>query len=421
MFHKTIVLVDYNTQEVPRVLEYLTDSYDVLLVSFSRLPDISTPIRNVLAIVILCIKTDEETLITVMTLRTCYPEVKIVVLSPQPTPDMVAQSVSVGVNNYFDLAAGNLRLAKCLEHYNKNQSPLSVWSRYLPAWLFPKRLGTTPIYAQNLPIVEPLISSISEKMEHMVKLKNPPPQYENHIKVQFFGDFEVKINGKSLRPKTNGLLLAYLLFNHNRPIHKEILMTKFWGDSVNDAKNCLNAAIFSLRKCLSELTTERTIVFQNDYYAINNSLWHIETDADLFAMHWEKSRILFRTQGLDAAIDVLQNLKSMYKNEFLPNFNHEWVIGRRDEFREKHLQVLNLLSEHFWLKKELNNCIDNCLDILQVDDCVEPTHRRLMECYSHLRMKDKAVRQYKKCVQALKMLNIAPESETENLYLAIIK
>ena len=64
MFYKTIVLVDYNTQEVPRVLDYLTDSYDVLLVSFRRLPDIPTPIRNVLAIVILCIKPDEETLLS---------------------------------------------------------------------------------------------------------------------------------------------------------------------------------------------------------------------------------------------------------------------------------------------------------------------------------------------------------------------
>ncbi len=421
MFHKTIVLVDYNTQEIPRVLESLTDSYDVLLVSFSRLPNISTPYQKVSGIVILCTKPDEEILSNVMMLRTCYSDVKIIVMSPQPTPDMVAQSVSVGANNYLDLAGDNLRLTNCLEFYNKKRSPPSVWSRFLPTWLFPRRLGTTPIYAQNLPIVEPLITSISERMEQMVKSKNTPPQYEHHIKVQFFGDFEVKINGKSLRPKTNGLLLAYLFYNHNRPIHKEVLMTKFWGDSVNDAKNCLNAAIFSLRKSLSELTTERTIVFQNAYYAINTKLWHIETDADVFAEQWEKSRALSRTQGLGAAIDVLQNLKTMYKDEFLPNFNHEWAVGRRDEFRERHLQALNLLSEHFWQKKELNDCIDNCLDILQVDDCVEPTHRRLMECYSQLKMKDKAIRQYKKCVDALKKLNIVPERETENLYLSIVK
>ena len=421
MLQKTIVVVDYNTQEIPRVLESLIDLYDLLLVSFSRLPDISTPVRNVLAIVILCTKPDEEVLMNVMTLRACYPDVKIIVMSPQPTPDMVAQTISIGANNYLDLAADNLRLASCLEHYNKKQSTPSVWSWLLPTWLFPKRLGTAPVIAQNLPIVEPFITSISEKIEQMTRLTNAPPQYQNLIKVQFFGDFEVKINGKSLRPKTNGLLLAYLLYNHNRPIHKEVLMTKFWGDSVNDAKNCLNAAIFCLRKCLSELTPERTIIFQNDYYAINTSLCHVETDADLFAIQWEKSRALLRTQGLGGTIDVLQSLKMMYKDEFLPNFNHEWAVGRRDEFRERHLQALNLLSEHFWQKKELNDCIDNCLDILQVDDCVEPTHRRLMECYSHLKMKDKAVRQYKKCVGALKKLNIAPERETENLYLSILQ
>ena len=420
MFHKTIVLVDYNTQEVPRVLESLTDLYDVLLVSSSRLPDIPAPERNVLAIVILCIKPDEEVLLGVMTLRTCYPDLKIVVLSPQPNPDMVAQTVSVGANNYLDLAATNLRLANCLEHYNKKQSHTSIWSRFLPAWLFPKRLGTTPINAQNLPIVEPLITSISEKMEQVVKLKNPPPQYENTIKVQFLGDFEVKINGKPLRLRTNAILLAYLLYNHNRPIHKEVLMSKFWGDNVNDAKNCLNVAIFSLRKSLSKHTSEKSIIFENDYYSIDTNVWHIETDTDLFSSLWEKGRTLYRTQGLTMAVDTLESIRMMYKDEFLPSYNHEWAIGCRDEFREKHLQALNLLSEHFWRAKEINNCIDYCLDILQVDDCVEPTHRRLMECYSHLNMRDKAIRQYKKCVDALKKLNISPERETENLYLSIV-
>ena len=417
MPQKTIVVVDYNTQEVPRVLDSLTEFYDVLLIAFNRLPDISTPVRNVLALIVLCTKPDEEVLGNVMTLRACYPDLKIVVLSPQPTTDMVTQAVAIGADKYLDLAAENLRLTQCLQSYKKTKTIPSVWWSSLINWLMPKRLSTLPLERHKMFNPEPIITSIAQYLEP----KEAPPQYKNHIQVKFFGDFEVKINGHLFVPKTNGLLLAYLLFNHNRPIHKEILMSKFWGDNVNDAKNCLNAAIFSLRKSLAKQTAEKTIVFQNDYYAINTDDWHIETDADLFTHHWEKARALFRTQGATEAMETFQNLKTLYKDEFLPNFSHEWAIGRRDEFREKYLQALNLLCEHFWKTKELNQCIDYCLDILQIDDCVEPTHRRLMECYKILKMKDKTVRQYKKCVEALKKLNISPEHETESLYLSIVK
>jgi two-component SAPR family response regulator len=427
MMRKTIVVVDYNTHAVPCVLDSLTGTYDVLLASFSHLPDISMPVHRVLALVLLCRKPDDEVLQSLMTLRACYMDLKIVVLSPQPMPDMIAQSVEMGANHYLDLAADDLRLAAYLQQYTEQRRTPSVWSWLLPSWLLPKRLAAMPVSAKSLPVVEPIITSISEKWEQITHPKETPPsrgigmqaQYKHLIEVQFFGDFVVKINGKEFKPKTNGLLLAYLLFNYHRPVHKENLMTKFWGENVNDAKNCLNAAIFSLRRSLVEHTSEKTIVFQNDYYAINTAVWHIETDAEMFSKRWEKSRSLLRTQGLAATVDEFQCLNAMYKDEFLPNFNHEWAVGRRDEFREKHLQALNLLSEYFWKSKQINECIDYCLDILQVDDCVEPTHRRLMECYMLLKMKDKAVKQYKKCVESLKKLDIAPERETEKLYLSI--
>ena len=424
MIRKTIVVIDYNTHEVPLVLNSLTDTYDVLLCSFSHLPHFPTSVRRVLALVMLCTKPDDEVLQSLMTLRMCYLDVKIVVLSPQPTPQMVTQALKMGANDYLDLAASDLRLATHLQRYHK-ETP-SVWARFIPSWLMPRRavsaLSTIPssTTAQFLPFVDPIITTLSEGWEQLTAPPEAPPQYKNLIEAQFFGDFKVKINGKDFKPKTYGLLLGYLLFNHNRPIHKEILMTKFWGENVNDAKNCLNAAIFSLRKSLAEHTPEKTIVFQNDYYAINTAVWHIEADAEVFTKRWEKSRSLVRTQGLAAAIDEFQSLKMMYKDEFLPNYNHEWATGRRDEYRERHLQVLNLLSEHFWKAKQLTECIDYCNDILQVDDCVEPAHRRLMECYMSLKMKDKAVRQYKKCVESLKKLNISPERETETLYLTMV-
>ena len=419
MLRKTIVIVDYDTQELLRVLDLLVDMHDILVVSYNRLPDMPIPTNRVLALVILCTKPGEEVLQSLQTLRFCYSDLKIIVISPQPTPIMITQAVQKGANDYLNMASNDFKLLECLQLYSpKFMRTPSVWQRFL-AWLQPRRLSVMPVTTQKMAIIEPIMAALPEKW-YMPDDK-PTPQYTNLIEVQLFGDFKVKINGKDFQPKTNGLLLAYLLYNHNRPIHKEILMSKFWGDNVNDAKNCLNVAIFSLRKSLSKLTDEKTIVFTNDYYTMNTDFWRIETDTDAFSRLWERSRSLLRTHSLESAIEDLKNLKMMYRDDFLPNFNHEWAIGRRDEFREKHLQALNLLSEHYWKNQRLSDCIDSCRDILKVDDCVELTHRRLMECYLSLKMKGKAVRQYKSCRESLRKLNIAPECETENLYLSILQ
>jgi DNA-binding SARP family transcriptional activator len=400
MLQRTIVIIDYDTQELSRVLDLLVGIHDVFVVAYNRLPDIPIRISRVLALVLLCTKPDDEVAQSLQTLRFCYSDLKIIVMSPEPTPFMVAQAITFGANDYINLATDDVKIMESFRRYN--QTPTinpPIWKRIL-GWLQPRRALSIPSTAQKLANIEPLVSAMSDKW--IGGKDSTTPQYNDLIEVQL-------------------LLLAYLLYNHNRPIHKEILMSMFWGDNVNDAKNCLNVAIFSLRKALSKLTDEKTIIFLNDYYAINTEFWRIETDADAFSRLWEKSRSSLRTHGLEAAIDDLKNLKMMYRDDFLPNFNHEWAIGRRDEFREKHLQALNLLSEHYWKNQRLSDCIDSCCDILKVDDCVELTHRRLMQCYLTLKMKGKAVRQYKRCRESLKKLNIAPETETENLYLSILQ
>ncbi len=429
MLRKTIVIVDYDTQEIPRIMDGLVGLHDILIVGFNRLPDLPMSASRVLALVVLCTKPDDDVLQSLKTLRVCYNDLKIIVISPQPTPSMVAQTVLAGANEYFNFSNEELELGEYLKPFNRWFNPTPSVFRAVSrlfyrfrTWLKPKTMPLQTVQVQNLPIIEPILAALPDSWAMPMAIENPtPPQYKDHIQVQFFGDFKVTINRQPFSPKTNGLLLAYLLLNHNRPIHKEILMSKFWGENVNDAKNCLNAAIFNLRKSLAEVTSEKTIVFKNDYYSIDTTLWHIETDVDVFTKSWEKSRALLRTQGLESAVAELNNLKTIYFGDFLPNFNNEWALGRRDEFREKHLQALNLLSEYFWGSKKLNDCIDSCLDILQVDDCFEPTHRRLMECYLSLKMKDKAIRQYKKCGESMRKLNISPERETENLYLSILK
>jgi two-component SAPR family response regulator len=417
---KTVLVVDYNTHKLAELLDTLTETYPVSVVSPPHLSELPMPISKILTVVLLCMTPDKTVLSAIQKLKMYHPNLPVVVLSPKPSMAMITETLSAGATDYFDLADDVfVRFFQWLHQLNLQKGDPSVWKRFL-ALFSPQKLVNQLVIENNLLPIEPIINAISDSFKDSDTRQSEAAT--DLIEAQFFGEFTVKINGVVVASKSNGLLLAYLLFHHKQPIHKERLMAKFWGENVNDAKNCLNVAICSLRKSLKELVPEKTpvILFQNDYYALNKAYWRIETDIDRFSQRWEKSRTLLRTQGLPATVEELRSLKGLYQDEFLPHFNHEWAVGKRDEYREKYLQALNLLCEHYWKTQQLTDCIAFCQDILGVDDCVEATHLRLMACYIQLKMKDRAVKQYKKCVESLHKLNMMPERETEHLYQSIL-
>ena len=417
----TLVVIDYDTQKTPSVIETLSGTYDILFVAFSRLPELPVAARGIISTIVLCLKPDAAVLHQLTRLRNARPELPIVLMSPQPPPADVARAMQAGATHYLDLAADDNPLSKWLydEAIRRRAAAFSFWD-FFPQW-FHRFKPKIPVNAlnsvennviplPNIPFVEPLPSEGT-------------PQYrDDFLDVKFFGEFILALNGRVLKPKKNAALLAYLLFNHDKPLHRDQLIAKFWGDSTHEsARNCLNAAIFSIRKMLAELTDgRRIIIYERDFYAIDTAAWYIETDADRFARHWEKARLLHRTQGLTAATSELQTLRTIYSGAFLGNTHLDWCVGKRDEFSEKHLQALNWLAEAFWQQKNYMDCIELCNDILAIDDCVEITHQRLMHCYAALKMTEKAVRQFQKCVEALKRMRAQPSAETQKLYADIL-
>jgi DNA-binding SARP family transcriptional activator len=54
--------------------------------------------------------------------------------------------------------------------------------------------------------------------------------------------------------------------------------------------------------------------------------------------------------------------------------------------------------------------------MLEKDECQESVHRRLMLCYLKLGLRDRALRQYARCVEVMRReLNVEPTAETKRL------
>ncbi len=420
-FPKTIIVFDKNTHQTQSIINALDGHFQVLSLAFQSIPDVHHP--YVAAIFILCIKPDEAVYEKIEELKFIFPHQPIALFSPTPQPEEVTFAIRKGAKGYFNLPVSETKLMGWLREVSEPSNPMGKWMKRIFSRFFTPKTHFPVVVENIIPLpdvkkVEAVFHSAVEILTDGSMSFESSETYENAISVQFFGNFQVSINQKNIAIRNGGLLLAYLLFQYPRPVHKKKLMEKFWPDSIDDsAKNCLNATIFSLRRLMNETAPNYPIiVFKNEHYAIHND-WQVHSDVLDFKNYWEKARTIERTQGLSAALSEYQKLSDFYKDDFLSSYSkHEWVLGERDTFRERYLQVLHHLADYFWEMRQYVATIEQCQTILAIEDCLESIHRRLIACYIELKMKDKALLQFKRCEQSLKKINAHPSKETVDLY-----
>ncbi|HFA50647.1 MAG TPA: hypothetical protein ENJ95_16695 [Bacteroidetes bacterium] len=281
------------------------------------------------------------------------------------------------------------------------------WKSLLPNWFFKKKNHSFGIAAPL--VVESL----------------PPPKEVADLallQVQMLGDFCVSLNGQtlcSLTGKKTKSVLAYILYKHPKPVHREVLINVFWKDSIPDAaRNCLNVTVHAIRKNLKKIAPDQDIlVFKDECYCVAPNL-RVEKDIDLFKTYWNKARRIEVGQGMKAAVNTYHQAFAFYRGDFLEHMLYEeWTDRNRDWFRETWIVILDRLTSHFFEKGKYQICLNLCQKILEKDACLEDVHRRVMACYMKMNMKDLAIRQFNKCRQALNEgLDIAPGKATDELY-----
>jgi LuxR family transcriptional regulator, maltose regulon positive regulatory protein len=83
--------------------------------------------------------------------------------------------------------------------------------------------------------------------------------------------------------------------------------------------------------------------------------------------------------------------------------------------------VLQHVADFNLNEKNYVAAIEYYQEILKTDDCLEEIHCKLMTCYTALKMKDRAMRQYKKCVDTLKKVQLSPSRETHEWHERIVQ
>ncbi len=243
------------------------------------------------------------------------------------------------------------------------------------------------------------------------------------LTIRLFGRFSAELDGQRLRGIDGGKLqelFCYLLLNRSRPQSREALAGLLWGDSPTaQSKKYLRQALWHLQTVLSlpeRNETPRLLVVDADWV-------NVSSDADYWFDVQQFETTFGGAQGTigqhfdpNTAAAVAKAV-DLYRGDLLEGCYDDWCLIERERLQNIYLMMLDKLMAYSETAEHYDSGIDYGARILACDRAREHTHRRLMRIYYLAGDRTSALRQYDRCVAALKEeLGVKPARKTSQLF-----
>jgi DNA-binding SARP family transcriptional activator len=242
------------------------------------------------------------------------------------------------------------------------------------------------------------------------------------LKVHLFGKFCVSQNeqpAQGFEVFKEQELLSYLLINSRRPHSRETLAGLLWGDAPTEkAKKYLRHALWHLQNALGALSPGAggALMVEHDWVQLDPraELW---LDVGVF----ERAFMLVQDSagaGLEARhVEALQDAVRLYRGDLLEGCYSDWCFYERERLQNMYLTMLDKLTSHCEAKQQFDLGLFYGSQILRYDRARERTHRQMMSLQYLSGDRTAALRQYERCVAALREeLDVSPDKRTNALY-----
>lgn len=215
-------------------------------------------------------------------------------------------------------------------------------------------------------------------------------------------------------------LLCYLLLYRDRPHPRELLASLLWGDhcTTSQSKKYLRKALWQLQTGLGACAgLEGHLLIETDPEWIQlHSIELLWLDVAVFE---EAYAAVQDTPGHQLSAwdaNVLQSGAAMYEADLLEGWYQDWCLCERERLQQIHLIMLDKLMEHCEQTGTYEAGLRYGETSLRCDRARERTYQQLMRLHYALRDRTGALRQYARCVTALREeLDVAPSTRTETL------
>lgn len=347
---------------------------------------------------------------------------------------------SEGQASFSDQYDSAVRLLKLVEvDYRRAREELEeVGTRFAEREIVARRQLDVALDAADRPTAASAVGTRKSAAEHRPdhrprrgdgSERPQPTQSTPTMEVCCLGIFQVRVGSKkvmhwpSLKAKS---LLEYLVAEHSRPLPKELVMETLWpGCEPALANNNLKAAVRALRHTLAFSESAENsfawIVFRDGSYMVNpaGDLW---CDVDSFEHHWLAALTLEKQGKHLEALREHETAEAMYKGDYLEdNLYEDWTNLRREALKDTYLAILSILADKATAESDHQGCINYCQRILRRDPCREDAYQRLMQCYSRLGQRSRAIAWYRICEKTLGTeLDILPDRQTTGIYQTLL-
>jgi len=256
--------------------------------------------------------------------------------------------------------------------------------------------------------------------------ENGQPNQPPSLHANLMGEVRISAGGRliaddawSLRSARSLLLLLLITRGHSIP--KERVLDILWPESGPEvARNALYKALHLLRRVLEpNLVSAR----HSAYIETRGGMIGIAPTVEIWVDADECERHLRAARGAapEERRQPLRLAVSLYKGELLPTDPYEdWPVARRESLRQAWESAVLDLAELDLEANEPQASVPPLELLLTLDPTLEAAHRALMRGYVAAGQRDRALRQYERCVAAIENeLGLPPERETQALFAAI--
>jgi len=149
-----------------------------------------------------------------------------------------------------------------------------------------------------------------------------------------FAAYQDKDRQKPLkfRSKKERELLAFLLDADNRRVTKEQIYNALWQESeANNIKNLISVNLTHIKKDLERAGITESVICRENHYSICRE--EIECDNDLYERAYKEFK-------LQESKELAKKLLSLYKGEYLSDFEALWAVEKRIRYREIYEEVV---------------------------------------------------------------------------------
>lgn len=239
------------------------------------------------------------------------------------------------------------------------------------------------------------------------------------IRITLFGKFSVHMGDEVLldhAPHKAQELLAYLTLHRGKAHPRDTLADLLWGDQdTPNSRKYLRQALWQLHSGLVAVGRARAahlLHAESDWIELELDD-RVEADVPRFeeafaAVNGGRGDALHPEQARNLAA-----IARLYRGDLLEGWIAQWCCYDRERYRRMYLSILDKLTDYYEAHHEYETAIAYATLSLSNDPARERSHRSLMRALAMSGDRCAAIRQYSRCVEALRdEVGVDPEPET---------